>query len=96
MGFADRLRALMAERGLSGLAVTRKVHCDQAYISRLASGKRRPSRKIAILLDDALDAGGELAALANHNRAGSRGREPQQQQTHHTGQSQKILKGSRR
>jgi transcriptional regulator with XRE-family HTH domain len=53
MGFAERLRAIMAERGLSGLAVARKVHCDQSYISRLASGKQRPSQKIAMLLDDA-------------------------------------------
>jgi transcriptional regulator with XRE-family HTH domain len=73
MGFAERLRALMAERDLSGLAVARKVHCDQAYISRLASGKQPPSRKIARLLDDALDAGGELAGMADHDRAASRG-----------------------
>ncbi len=72
MGFAERLRALMAERGLSGLALARKVHCDQAYISRLANGKQQPSQKIARLLDDAVGAGGELAALAHHNRAASR------------------------
>jgi Helix-turn-helix domain len=64
MGFAQLLRALMEERGLSGNALARKVHCDPGYISRLASGKQRPSRNIALLLDDALGAGGKLAALA--------------------------------
>ena len=64
MGFAERLRALMGERGLTGLAVARKAHCDQAYVSRLAAGKQRPSQKIAQVLDEALGARGELAALA--------------------------------
>ncbi len=64
MGFAERLRALMAERGLTGLALARKVRCDQAYISRLASGKQRPSQKIAQILDEVLGAGGELETLA--------------------------------
>src|SRR6266702_5666396 len=64
MGFAERLRALMDERGLSGNALARRVPCDPGYISRLASGKQQPSRNIAKLLDDALDAGGTLAALA--------------------------------
>ncbi len=47
MGFAERLRALMAERGLSGKALAREAFCDPAYVSRLASGKQPPSAKIA-------------------------------------------------
>jgi hypothetical protein len=62
--FAGRLRALMAERGLGVLALARQVPCDKALISRLAAGKQRPSEQIASRLDDALGAGGELAALA--------------------------------
>ncbi len=52
------------ERGLSGLAVARKVPCDPAYVSQLAGGKQRPSQKVARLLDEVLGAGGELVALA--------------------------------
>jgi transcriptional regulator with XRE-family HTH domain len=62
--FAGRLRALIAERGLGVLALARRVPCDKALISRLASGKQRPSPEMAARLDDALGAGGELAALA--------------------------------
>jgi transcriptional regulator with XRE-family HTH domain len=62
--FAGRLRVVMAERGLGVLALARRVPCDKALISRLASGKQRPSEQIAHRLDDALAAGGELAALA--------------------------------
>lgn len=71
MGFAERLRALMDERGLSGNALARKVPCNPAYISRLASGKQQPSRNIVRRLDDALGAGGELVALASAARNGT-------------------------
>ncbi len=64
MGFAERLRALMAERGLSGKALAREAFCDPAYVSRLASGKQPPSAKIAQALDEALGANGELKTLA--------------------------------
>jgi transcriptional regulator with XRE-family HTH domain len=64
MGFAGALHRLMDERGLSGKALARQVPCDAAYISRLASGKQRPSVKIAQRLDSILGAGGELAGLA--------------------------------
>lgn len=62
-GFAEALRALMAERGISQRSLARQAPCDQAYISRLVSGKQQPSPKIAALLDRVLDAGGKLAAL---------------------------------
>ena len=41
----------------------RKVPFDAGLISRLASGKQRPSQRIAARLDEVLDAGGSLAAL---------------------------------
>src|SRR5712691_5926484 len=63
-GFAGRLASLMAERGLGVLALARRVPCDKALISRIAAGKQRPSAQIAHRLDGALEAGGELAALA--------------------------------
>jgi transcriptional regulator with XRE-family HTH domain len=64
MDFAARLAAAMTERGLSGRALARQVPCDPALISRLASGKQRPSEQMAQRLDDVLAAAGELAALA--------------------------------
>jgi transcriptional regulator with XRE-family HTH domain len=60
--FAGRLTAAMAARGVGVRALARRVHCDPALISRLASGKQNPSPKIAALLDDALGTGGTLAA----------------------------------
>ena len=62
--FASALRALMDERDISQRALARKVPCDRAYVCRLANGTQRPSRRVALLLDDLLGAGGELAALA--------------------------------
>ena len=64
MDFAQALRALMAERGISGNALARRVPCDKALISRYVNGKRKPPAKVARLLDDILGAGGQLAALA--------------------------------
>ncbi len=60
--FAERLRALMAERGLGVRALARKVPCDPALISRFTHGRQRPSPEMARRLDDVLGAGGELAA----------------------------------
>jgi transcriptional regulator with XRE-family HTH domain len=64
MDFAHALRALMDERGISGNALARRVHCDKGLISKYVNGKKQPSAKLARLLDEALGAGGELAALA--------------------------------
>ncbi len=64
-GFAEALRALMAERGTSGNALARRVPCDKAHISHLKNGHQRPSRRIAERLDEILGAGGKLAALSH-------------------------------
>ena len=65
MEFAERLRELMAERGISERELARRVNCDRSYVHLLKHGKRRaPGHRIAQRLDDALSAGGELAALA--------------------------------
>jgi transcriptional regulator with XRE-family HTH domain len=63
-GFAARLAALMAERGVSVRALARRVPCNHALISRYLSGERPPSPGMAARLDAALGAGGELVALA--------------------------------
>src|SRR5260370_35201718 len=62
--FAEMLRSLMAERGIGVSELGRRVYRDKAYISRVASGKQRPSPEAARDIDDALGASGELAALA--------------------------------
>ncbi|MGH3158804.1 MAG: helix-turn-helix domain-containing protein [Streptosporangiaceae bacterium] len=65
MDFAARLRALMTEHGLGVRALARQAPCDPALISRLINRKQCPSREIARRLDDVLEAGGELVALAS-------------------------------
>lgn len=59
------LAALMAERGLGMRALARHVPCDPALISRLASGRQRPSAQVARRLDEILTARGELAEPAS-------------------------------
>ena len=63
-GFAEALRALMAERGISGNALARQVPCDAALISRYVTGKQQPSHRMACRVDEVLSARGKLAALA--------------------------------
>jgi transcriptional regulator with XRE-family HTH domain len=74
-GFAGVLRALMSERGISANALARQVPCDKALISRYRSGQQPPSPRMARLLDNALGAGGQLAAAARRSevRAGDAG-----------------------
>src|SRR5713226_2797416 len=67
-GFAEALRALMAERGISGNALARQVPCDAALISRYRCGKQEPSARMARAIDDVLGAGGALVALAGPGR----------------------------
>ncbi|HUY48035.1 MAG TPA: helix-turn-helix transcriptional regulator [Streptosporangiaceae bacterium] len=62
--FGGELRRLMAERGISLRETARRVPCDSGYLSKVASGTRRPSGELAGRLDDLLGAGGELAAFA--------------------------------
>jgi len=68
MGFADEMRALMDARGISGKALAREVPCDPALICRYRNGKQPPSVNMARRIDDALGAGGALAALAGPGR----------------------------
>jgi transcriptional regulator with XRE-family HTH domain len=63
--FGEQLRALMADRSVTGRSLARHVPCDAGLISRLINGKQRPSQRIAARLDEVLDAGGSLAALSS-------------------------------
>lgn len=64
MDFASLMSALMAERNLGVRALARHVPCDPALVSRLASGRQRPSMQVAKRLDEILSAHGELTELA--------------------------------
>ena len=64
MDFAEQLRALMTERGIGVRELARRVYRDKGYISRLASGKQRPSLEAARDMDQILCASGGLVALA--------------------------------
>lgn len=61
--FAAEMARLMAERGISGRQLARRVPVDGALICRLRSGKQRPSARVAARIDAELDAGGRLAAM---------------------------------
>ncbi len=61
--FGHELRRLLAGRGISLREAARRVPCDSGHLSKLASGKKRPSPEIAQRLDDVLSAAGDLARL---------------------------------
>jgi transcriptional regulator with XRE-family HTH domain len=62
--FGERVVALMDARGLSAAETARRVSCSAGYLCNVIHGRKRPSRRVAARLDDLLEAGGELAALA--------------------------------
>jgi transcriptional regulator with XRE-family HTH domain len=62
--FGERVLALTEARGLSLRELARRVPCDASHLSKVVHGRKRPSLRIAARLDDVLEAGGELVALA--------------------------------
>jgi hypothetical protein len=62
--FGGELQRLMTARGMGVRELARQVPCNPGYISNLRSGMKRPSPQIARRLDEVLDAGGVLVALA--------------------------------
>lgn len=62
--FGDELQRLMAARGVGVRALARQVPCNAGHISQLRHGQKRPSPQTAKRLDEVLDAGGRLVALA--------------------------------
>lgn len=60
--FGQALRRLRGTRSLRNVA--HLANCGKSYVADLEQDKKAPSPAIAAALDDALDAGGELRALA--------------------------------
>ncbi|GAA2397986.1 hypothetical protein GCM10010191_00820 [Actinomadura vinacea] len=64
MTFGEKMRALMAERGISLRRLAKDTFYDLGHLSRVSHDKKPPSADLARDLDDALGADGELVALA--------------------------------
>jgi len=62
--FGEKVVALMEARGLSAAKSARRAGCSAGYLCNVIHGRKRPSRRVAARLDDLLEAGGDLAALA--------------------------------
>jgi transcriptional regulator with XRE-family HTH domain/tetratricopeptide (TPR) repeat protein len=62
--FGDELQRLMAERGIGVRELARQVPCNAGHISQLRHGQKRASPQTAKRLDEVLDAGGTLIAVA--------------------------------
>ncbi|MFF3374578.1 helix-turn-helix domain-containing protein [Streptomyces sp. NPDC002680] len=62
--FGPRLRALLADKGVSMRAAARSLNYDVAYLSRVINGRQQPSGQLAMALDELLGTDGELLSLA--------------------------------
>jgi len=62
--FGERVLVLAEERSLSLRELARRVPCDASHLSKVVHGRKKPSLRVAARLDDALEAAGELVALA--------------------------------
>lgn len=62
-GFGPYLRTLREERGWSLRRLGPLVNCSHGHLWDLEKGRKSPSLRVAALLDDALRAGGQLAAM---------------------------------
>ncbi|MGV9849191.1 helix-turn-helix domain-containing protein [Streptomyces sp. NPDC003442] len=62
--FSQRVRDLLRDRDMSVRAVARHLNYDHAYLSRVLSGKQRPSTQLVTGLDQLLRANGKLAEIA--------------------------------
>jgi transcriptional regulator with XRE-family HTH domain len=65
VAFDDRMRALLAERGMSLRQLAKNLHYDVGHLSRVMNGHKRPSLELATRLDSALGADGDLVALVS-------------------------------
>jgi transcriptional regulator with XRE-family HTH domain len=71
--FGARMRELLAEQGLSLNRLSKQVHYNVGYLSKIARDLKRPSDEVARRLDEALGAGGALLALVPPRVRPSRG-----------------------
>jgi transcriptional regulator with XRE-family HTH domain len=63
--FAQRMRELLDHRGMSLRALAAHTYYSKSYLGELATGHKRPTVDAARRIDEALSAGGELAALVH-------------------------------
>ena len=61
--FAEELRRLRTQRGLSVRELAAFAHCGKSHVHDLETGRRRPTAAVARGLDDALGAHGRLAGM---------------------------------
>lgn len=62
--FGRRMRELLGQRRLSYRALAAHVYQSKSLLHELATGRKAPTLDVAQRLDEVLDAGGELVALA--------------------------------
>ena len=62
--FASVVRQFMADRGMSLRGLARAVPCDPSYLSKMLNGRKPVSPHLAVRVDDALGAGGEIRRAA--------------------------------
>ena len=62
--FGSEVARLLSERGMSLRQAARLTHYDVSYLSKVVNGHKPGSPDLAAALDRVLDAGGQLAALA--------------------------------
>jgi transcriptional regulator with XRE-family HTH domain len=65
--FAERLRHLREERGLSLRALAAEVNHGKSYLHDLEIGRRQPTSVLAERLDRVLNGGGDLAAMVRES-----------------------------
>jgi plasmid maintenance system antidote protein VapI len=70
--FGTELSRLMADRGVGVRPLARAVFAHPSHIGNLRTGKSRLSPELADLIDEYLEAGGRLAALAAATRRSAR------------------------
>lgn len=68
--FGACLRRLRADRGMSLADLSRVAHYSRGYLSKAENGQKPPTAELARVCDEALEAGGELIALAPPRAAG--------------------------
>jgi hypothetical protein len=70
--FGDELRRRRVQRGVSLKQLSRLVHFDPGYLSKIENGLKPPTDTVASKCDAALEAGGTLSALAPRASRSSR------------------------
>jgi transcriptional regulator with XRE-family HTH domain len=63
--FGRKLKELREQHGLSLRRLGGMIHCSHGHLWDLESGIKRPSLSVAVLLDQALEAGGQLSAMVS-------------------------------